>query len=93
MTDRNLMEEVLRHGLVDSIQLIDIIAAVCRHDEISLSDESSIMKSALDAIRELLEAEYLYAGDAVTDATGSYTVRSWGLDPPDALSRIEKKMA
>jgi hypothetical protein len=89
MIERN--EELLRHGLVDSIQLVDVIAAVCRHDEISLSDESRMMRSSLDAIRELLDAEYLYVGDAITDATGSYTVRSWELGPRDALLRIEKK--
>lgn len=91
MTDRHLTDELLAHGLVDSIQLINIIDAVCRHYGLSLSDESNIMRLALEVIRELLEAEYLYAGDAVTSAAGSYTVRSWGLDPLDALSRIEKK--
>jgi hypothetical protein len=91
MTGSSLTDELLSHGRVDSIQLIDVIDAVCRHHGLSLSDEPNIMRLALDVIRELLEAEYLYAGDAVTSAAGSYTVCSWGLDPPDALSRIKEK--
>jgi acyl carrier protein len=90
MTDRNLTKELLSHGLVDSIQLIDIVDAVCRHNDISLSDEAAIIGPSLDVIRELLEAKYIYAGDAITDAAGVYTVHPWKLAPSDAVSRIEK---
>lgn len=92
MTSCDLKDELLYRGLTDMLQLSEIIFVVSKNTGIKPHDELAIMPPTLDAVRDLLEAEYAIAGDVTKDnEDGLLMVRSWDLTPSDTIARIERE--
>jgi hypothetical protein len=91
MKKQDLTNQILGFGLEDFLDLGWITLIVARVIEAKSPDESVVFRSTTDVIRDLLEAKFATAGDAVEDDEGLFDVRSWDLSSEDALARIEKE--
>lgn len=91
MTREAIRKELLSYGMEDLLGLWWIAGVVARHIGIDLHDERLLMPPTLDAVRDLLDADYAVAGDAVKNDQGILYVRPWGLTPSETVVCIEKK--
>jgi hypothetical protein len=91
MSQQDIRNALLLYGLEDMQQLWWIAGTVHKFTRIP-RDTPELVEPTLNAIRDLLEAEHVIAGDLAKDPEdGLLMVRSWGLSPEDTVKRIRQE--
>lgn len=88
--DEQIVNALLLYGMEDMLYLSWMTQTVHWFTGIP-RDSLELIAPTLEAIHDLLEAEYAFVGDAVVDEKGFTSVESWNLQPDKAVARIRER--